>query len=53
VLKKIVDSIDNGLEGAVFSKYVEYVLANQWISGAKVAVSGPLVDRWQQGEAIL
>jgi peroxiredoxin len=29
VLKKIVDSIDNGLEGPVFSKYVEYMLANQ------------------------
>jgi peroxiredoxin len=28
VLKKIVDSIDNGLEGPVFSKYVEYMLAN-------------------------
>jgi peroxiredoxin len=29
VLKKIEDSIDNGLEGPVFSKYAEYMLANQ------------------------
>jgi peroxiredoxin len=28
VLKKIEDSIDNGLEGPVFSKYAEYLLAN-------------------------
>jgi len=29
VLKKIEDSIDNGLEAQVFPKYVEYILANQ------------------------
>jgi peroxiredoxin len=29
VLKKIEDSIDNGLEGPVFTKYVEYMLANR------------------------
>jgi len=29
IFKKIVDSIDNGLEGPVFSKYAEYLLAKR------------------------
>lgn len=29
ILKKITDSIDNGLEGSVFSKYAEYLLAKR------------------------
>ncbi len=29
IFKKIVDSIDNGIEGPVFSKYAEYLVAKQ------------------------